>query len=178
MLTEFEFALGFTRKEEGGTNLSVTDRGGATKYGISSKQYPDLDILNLTWEHAKQIYFKDYWIRNQCDRFSVEVGTTLFDSGVNCGVGSATRWLQMHCRSSGAVITVDGRVGPETIRIANLLDPHVLVGGIISYRIDRYVWLIQTYPDQIVNIAGWASRAAKLLRHTSFIPSFVNIPSL
>jgi lysozyme family protein len=37
------------------------DRGGETKYGISSRWYPDEDIQNLTRERANAILYRDYW---------------------------------------------------------------------------------------------------------------------
>ncbi len=38
----------------------IGDTGGETKYGISKKQYPKLDIKNLTLDNAVEIYKKDY----------------------------------------------------------------------------------------------------------------------
>ena len=37
------------------------DKGGKTKFGISQKAYPNLNITALSLEDAKKIYFKDYW---------------------------------------------------------------------------------------------------------------------
>jgi len=48
-------------KREGGYVDDPTDRGGETKYGISKRSYPQLDIKNLTLEQALEIYRKDYW---------------------------------------------------------------------------------------------------------------------
>ena len=58
----FEEAFQILMDHEGGYANAKYDRGGETKYGISKRQYPDLDIENLTLEQARSIYFKDYWI--------------------------------------------------------------------------------------------------------------------
>ena len=51
-MAEFESCADWTLDMEGGTNTSVYDRGGDTKFGISSKTYPNLDILGLTRSDA------------------------------------------------------------------------------------------------------------------------------
>lgn len=38
-----------------------TDPGGATKFGISQRANPDVDVPNLTEEQARQIYNERYW---------------------------------------------------------------------------------------------------------------------
>src|SRR5208283_461080 len=42
---------------------TVGDAGGATKFGISSKAYPNLDIKKLTRDDAIAIYYRDYWLK-------------------------------------------------------------------------------------------------------------------
>lgn len=40
--------------------LTKNDPGGKTKYGISQKAYPALNIKALTLNEVKKIYFRDY----------------------------------------------------------------------------------------------------------------------
>ena len=47
--------------EEGGYVNHAKDPGGETKYGISKRAYPHLDINNLTLDEAEAIYRLDYW---------------------------------------------------------------------------------------------------------------------
>lgn len=89
-MTDFERSLAFTLKWEGGL---TTDSGGLTKYGISQKSYPDLDIANLTLEQAKEIYKRDYWDAMKCDTFMFPECMVLFDSSVNCGETQTKKWL-------------------------------------------------------------------------------------
>jgi len=65
------------------------DSGGETKYGISKREYPNLDIPNLTLQQAQQIYQRDYWNALNCDAHSWEMALVLFDCGVNQGVSAA-----------------------------------------------------------------------------------------
>jgi len=52
----FEVALNFVLKWEGGYVNDPRDSGGETKFGISKKAYPNLDIKNLTQQQAGEIY--------------------------------------------------------------------------------------------------------------------------
>ena len=53
-MTAFQQALKHTLKWEGGSKFTDDPHypGGATKYGISKRAFPDLDIPNLTYEQA------------------------------------------------------------------------------------------------------------------------------
>ena len=51
----FETAYNFTASHEGKISKNENDPGGITKYGISKRAYPHLDIENLTPEQAKEI---------------------------------------------------------------------------------------------------------------------------
>ena len=39
----------------------AADASGETKYGISSRSYPAIDIASLTLEDAKAVYRLDFW---------------------------------------------------------------------------------------------------------------------
>ena len=58
----FEQAVAGLLEREGG---ETTDQGGRTKYGISSKAHPKVNLDKLTKEEAKQIYKRDYWDANK-----------------------------------------------------------------------------------------------------------------
>jgi len=47
-------------EHEGGYVDDPHDRGGETKYGITKRFYPNVDIKNLRNEQAKIIYHQDY----------------------------------------------------------------------------------------------------------------------
>lgn len=157
----FPVAIKFTRGHEGGTNYHVHDRGRLTKFGISQKQYPYLDIENLTWEQAKDIYYNNYWKTCRCDELPGPVAVVMFDTAVNCGVHSASVWLQ---KVIGA--KPDGIIGPETMdKLESGFDPYDVSGKIVGLRMKRYVKLINRKPNQRAFVVGWMNRAAELLAY-------------
>ena len=99
---------------EGGYVNDPHDPGGETKFGISKRSYPALDIASLTLVDAKAIYKRDFWDRAQCDKMHPDLAFDLFDGAVNSGIGQAIRWLQ---RAVG--VADDGVVGPLTLASIN-----------------------------------------------------------
>jgi len=93
MNNEFERAIKFVLKWEGELIEDKNDPGGITKYGISQKAYPYLDIRNLTLEKAKQIYYDNYWLKADCDKMSFPFDMIVFDTAVNCGVRRAKKFM-------------------------------------------------------------------------------------
>jgi len=113
----FEKAIALVLKREGGylspeEALRIGDRGGETKYGISKRAYPEVDIKNLTKEQATEIYRKDYWEQVHGDAMPWPLSFFVFDSAVNQGTHAAIRMAQ---QSLG--ITDDGIVGPQTLSV-------------------------------------------------------------
>ena len=86
-MQSFYKTLGF----EGG---ETTDSGGKTKYGISQKAYPNLDISKLTKDDAARLYKKDYWDKIQGDRLAKldpDLADVMLDTAVNHGANFANR---------------------------------------------------------------------------------------
>ena len=123
MMGVFEQCFAVVVGEEGGYGNDYTDpgnwTGGAcgvgtlrgTKYGISAKAFPSLDIANLTLADARAIYRRDYWQRIRGDDLPPPVALVVFDAAVNSGVEQAGRWLEA---ASGAPVD-QGVIGPETL---------------------------------------------------------------
>lgn len=91
----FEEAVSFVLKWEGGYTNDPNDPGGETKYGICKRSYPTLDIKNLTLDKAKEIYYQNYWLKAGCDELSPPLDIIVFDTAVNCGVGRAKEFLEI-----------------------------------------------------------------------------------
>ena len=83
----FDQALERTLAFEGGgqTHTVRGDPGGTTKWGISQRAYPDLDIASLTREQAAAIYRTDYWSVVSGQRLPPALRGHLFDSAVYQG---------------------------------------------------------------------------------------------
>jgi len=87
----FDEALPWVLKEEGGL---TKDTGGVTKWGISAKAHPGLDIANLSQQEAGEIYHKEYWRAIDADALDPKLRLAAFDSAVNEGVGQTKTWLR------------------------------------------------------------------------------------
>lgn len=92
---DFETAFGRLIGFEGGLSNNPQDPGGLTKYGISQKAFPNLDIANLTLDQAKAIYKQQYWDEIRADTLPDPVRYVAFDAAVNNGVNRANVWLQL-----------------------------------------------------------------------------------
>jgi len=150
---------------EGGYVNDPTDRGGETKYGISKRSYPNLDIRNLSLQDAKEIYYRDFWQVNGLDNIlKYEVAAELFDTGVNMGVGIASRFLQEALNlmnrngQNFADLKVDGQIGPATISAYRKVDDRILLKVLNGLQFSRYVWICKERPDQEKYFNGWMKR--------------------
>lgn len=118
-------------ENEGGLVNDKHDRGGRTKYGISQRAYPDLDIEALTLWQAKEIYHKDYWLRCRCDVLPDYLSVAVFDYAVNSGVKRAVTDLQKSLN-----IPADGIVGNQTIGASNSQPPHKVLKDYMERRLN------------------------------------------
>ena len=101
--------------EEGGLSDHPQDPGGLTKYGISRRAYPDLDIRRLTMDDVIEIYRRDYWNPVCGTDLPASLALLVFDSAVNQGVGTAARLLQ-----KAVGVTADGSFTAHSGKTVNL----------------------------------------------------------
>lgn len=150
----FEDYLDVILRHEGGYVNDKLDAGGETKYGVCKRQYPNLDIKNLTIEQASEIYHKDYWVPMNLNNIqSDELKLQLFDMGVNAGPKKAIQLLQ-------AILDFkfcDGIIGPKTLEAitkysGNIVDDYKLA------RKQYYNNIVKANPSQARFINGWHSR--------------------
>lgn len=92
-MTDFDRAFYIVIGMEGGYSNNPRDPGGETKFGISKRAYPSLDIQNLTIEQAKGIYAAHYWLAAGCPSLKWPMSLYVFDCAVNQGVGAASDLL-------------------------------------------------------------------------------------
>lgn len=67
------------------------DPGGETKYGISKRAYPKVDIKELGLADALGYYYRDYWYVASGLPFPLNV--CVLDCAVNQGTGTAKKFL-------------------------------------------------------------------------------------
>ena len=113
MKGSFEFAFAKVVSVEGGYVDDPKDPGGATKFGISQRSYPNVDIKNLTLDQAKAIYRADYWDAVSGDELPDPLSHLVFDAAVNQGVSPAQKMMQ-----EALGVKVDGEIGTEQIALS------------------------------------------------------------
>jgi len=160
-----------TLKIEGVLSDNENDKGGLTKYGISQAAHPNLDIKNLTEQQAIEIYKKDYFLRNQCDKIrSEKIAEMFFDLCVNSGNKTAVTILQ-HVYNfypyRKTMLTEDGVLGVNTINAINAVENErdfclllTIFRGIFFYKITQKNEL------QNVFLRGWLNRLVKVFNNT------------
>ena len=141
---EFKDAVKIVLKHEGGYVDDPVDPGGETKYGISKRAYPFLDIKNLTIKQASDIYFKDYWLKAKVSKVPEELRMIYFDMVVNMGKSRAVKILQEAITAKGVKTTIDGGIGPQTI--SNALKSGLEPERLRSYRVKYYADLVNRKP--------------------------------
>ena len=145
-------------EHEGGYVNDPKDLGGETKYGITKRFYPDVDIKNLTVEQAKEIYRKDYWDKNRVESLPQNLWHIYFDMCVNMGKRTAVKVLQRAAVNRGRDIEVDGGLGPATIGALKGVE----LDRVRAFRVKYYVDLITARPEQEKFFLGWFRRATEV----------------
>jgi lysozyme family protein len=169
----FDKAFDYMIVNEGGFSNHASDRGGATKYGITKgtlerwKGHPVSveEVRSLLLDEAKAIYKAWYWDTNSLDGVhSTPIATCVFDIGVVCGTGSAGKFAQQVANSHGAgQLVPDGVIGPKSLAAINSMDAGVFIRAFAD-RVGAYFrGIVNSRPDQGVFLAGWMNRANRLL---------------
>lgn len=153
MRSNFEACLAQVFAHEGGYVNDPHDPGGETNYGISKRSYPKENIKGMTRARAGEIYRRDYWNAVRGDDLPAGLDLVAFDAAVNSGVSRGAKWVQ---RAVGAV--QDGKVGPETVRLANVIDPRQAVNQACDHRLQ----FLQGLPGWPRYKNGWSRRVAEV----------------
>jgi lysozyme family protein len=118
---------------EGGDCI-VEDSGGITKFGISQKAHPTINVSTLTRADAIEIYREQYWKPAGCEMLRWPFCLVVFDTAVNHGVAKA---VEMRLKA---------------YNWAELL----------MERVVRYKFLRDTQPDKSKYLNGWIDRCILL----------------
>lgn len=91
---KFLKAFKLVLKHEGGYSNNPYDPGLETKYGISKKSYPHVDVKNITTQDAEELYFK-LWQKFRYEEIGNEkIAVKIFDISVNIGQYFAVKIAQ------------------------------------------------------------------------------------
>ena len=155
-MAKFELAIPIVLKEEGGYVDDPHDHGGRTRYGISQKAYPNLDIKNLTVDDAKAIYQRDYW---QYDGIQDQaIANKVFSLAVLCYPRTANRLLQLATTACGHVVVCDGRLGPITLNAVNAIPPDELLTTLKQEAVEHFQRIVAQNPEDDRFLDGWINR--------------------
>lgn len=152
----FDTACDRVLGHEGGYTAGENDPGGETKWGISKRSYPDLDIKSLTRDQAKDIYRRDFWEKIRADKLHDGVAFQLFDFAVNSGISTAIRYFQ---RALG--VADDGVWGPVSQAAADAMSETDQIMLVLAERLD-FMTRLSNWPNAS---RGWARRIAQDLRY-------------
>ena len=163
-MLNFDYAISRIFEKEGYDQVTnnPADRGGLTKWGISYKQFPYLDIANLTAQEAKDIYKKYYWAPLGCEYIhSDEIAMELLDFGTNTGPYTAVKCIQKALNLIQYPVAIDGKMGPETVKKINeavIKYDRALLNGLRGYEFKHYESIVINDPEQLTFIKGWLAR--------------------
>lgn len=130
----FDEAIRFILRWEGGYANDPNDPGGETKFGISKRAHPEVDIKELTQEDAIEIYYERYWLESLVPALPAEIRLAYFDSVINQGPGAAAKMLQ----EAAGGIKVDGAIGPNTLKKLYDVDVDAMLVNFLALRALRY----------------------------------------
>ena len=147
-MSAFDRAFDLVISSEGEYVNDRRDPGGETKYGISKRSYPQLDIPSITLEDAHKIYYRDFWLAAKCDQLPDAIAIAVFDAAVQHGITPAIKMLQQ-----AVGVKQDGVIGPVTLNAANsllfiddilvnmLASRACLYAGLITFKTYGYGWM-------------------------------------
>lgn len=134
------------------------DPGGETKWGISKRSYPHIDIPSLTRDQAAAIYYTDFWNPIAKHGAHPAVLWQAFDFAVNAGIQTSVRKLQ-----SAIGVADDGHWGPVSgakLKSMDINDALMLFNAEqLDYR--------RKLSNFKANAGGWTARVAQNLRYAA-----------
>jgi lysozyme family protein len=142
---------------EGGDS-PVTDSGGPTRWGISQRAHPDVDVAHLTRADAEAIYRTSYWEAVTADLLPGGLALLVFDAAVNMGVRQAIGMLQRILR-----VPEDREIGPVTRAAARAFRPPSELRALYNeLRLRTYEEIVATKPTYRSYLYGWRCRVMRL----------------
>ena len=138
---------------EGGETL-VNDTGGLTRWGISKRAHPDVDVLTLSREGAYRIYEERYWRQIQAEKLPRGLDLLVFDAAVNMGPITAVKFLQKVLK-----LTDDGIMGQRTLAAMRAFRPQCELRALYNEaRMRAYFDLVRSKPIYQQYLYPWSCR--------------------
>lgn len=165
--SDFQKALRFTLRWEGGYVNDPDDPGGATNKGITQKTYdayrkkkglPMQSVKQIADQEVQDIYKTGYWDAVLGDRRKWPLNLVLFDTAVNMGPGRAKEFLDQ---------------AKKTLDKIPANDVQELSRRVIDLRVNRYYRLVQINPKLKKFLNGWLNRARDLKQASGYYQPLV-----
>ena len=159
------------------------DKGGKTKYGITEATLNSAyqagllnhnNIYALSIDEVKVIYKANYWDKCNCDSLPQHLDLCVFDTAVNCGVGTSAKLLQKTINDivGANILKVDGIIGSMTLgAIEGWLSRYkdicifpliFLCDRFLDKRLEYYSNIVANNSSQLVFLRGWLNTVLNL----------------
>ena len=171
---DFDRALVFVLKMEGGYANDPDDRGGATNFGVTQKNYDKWrtaqeidtrDVKLISEDEVRVIYRTQYWQKARCDDLPWPVCLAHFDGFVQHRPRVASQILQ---RATNYIardpLRVDGLVGVMTTEAVRRQDPRMLSRSIVIERLFFYSRIVERDRTQAKFLKLWRPRMERLIK--------------
>lgn len=158
-------------RNEGGFKLHEVenDRGGLTYAGIAQNFHPtwagwdrlkhDPDDPEIT-QLVRDFYKEHYWDRVKGDAIkSQAIAESIFDFGVNAGIKTASKLVQIVVDA-----TPDGIIGSKTVATLNDFDEALFISNFALSKIARYANIVNSNRTQGKFLLGWINRTLNGLK--------------
>jgi lysozyme family protein/microcystin-dependent protein len=147
---------------EGGYTNDPRDPGGPTNFGITIYDYRKYvkpaataaDVKRMSLAEAKRIYRSKYWDALGCDDLPAGVDYTVFDYGVNSGIGRAGKVVRRVLGVSDA----DWRVNADIVAALKKAEPSKVIVAINDERL-QFLKSLRSWSAFGV---GWGRRVAEV----------------
>ena len=148
-------------KNEGGYVDNTADPGGATNLGCTKATWEAWvghpitkdDIKALTPKDVLPLYKVKYWDTVKGDDLPEGVDYAVFDFAINSGPSRAAKALQ-----SVLSVTVDGQIGPTTLRALETANPREVATAVCEARL-AFLQSLSTYATFG---KGWSQRVLEV----------------
>jgi len=166
-------------RDEAGFVVSVTDPGGATRYGFSLRLARQLksvngesldidgdgdidadDIKLLPLHMAVRMFYDTFWLIQGFPALVPYIRRKLANLAVVMGPAQAGRLLQRAIRACGGpVLADDGVIGPQTVSAAAQINALQLMFAIRAEAAGFFRALAAARPSSQGDLNGWLNRA-------------------
>ena len=155
MIDHFNAAYARWLALEGPDSNDPDDPGGLTRFGISQKYNPEIDVASLTPDSARAFFYQKYWLSVRLNLIQPKnLAIKTLTLGGLLGPVRAVKLLQSACNALGAELMVDGVIGPRTAVWVNGYRHPLAVEEVMETHATTYLLV----KGKKKYIAGWLIR--------------------